>query len=133
LAAEAGVHVETIRYYERRGLLRQPERPSRGYRTYDEEALETLLFVRRAQGVGFSLREIEELLQLRSAQDRPVCDRAREYLRHKMSETEARIKELQAVHSRLEEFAGECEPNRAHSGCGFLDGLGGKEDHSGNR
>ena len=66
-ATRAGVGVETIRFYERRGLIRQPLKPRNGgYRSYDDEAVARIRFIRQAQELGFSLREIEELLALRT-------------------------------------------------------------------
>lgn len=65
-ARRAGVNVQTVRYYERRGLLPEPERRASGYRQYTPAALERLQFIRRAQELGFTLNEIDELLQLRT-------------------------------------------------------------------
>lgn len=67
MARAAGVSVETVRYYQRRGLLPRPERPQHAYRRYDEDALARLRFIRRAQELGFTLREAKELLRLRAA------------------------------------------------------------------
>ena len=67
VAGEAGVGVETVRFYERKGLIRKPRRPSNGgYRTYPSDAVERILFIRQAQELGFSLREIKELLSLQA-------------------------------------------------------------------
>lgn len=64
LARAAGVHVETVRYYQRRGLIAQPRKPARGHRIYPRETLERLLFIKRAQELGFTLEEIASLLVL---------------------------------------------------------------------
>ena len=64
LASTAAINVETIRYYERRGLIRQPAKPRVGYRLYDNETLQRLLFIKRAKNLGFSLDEIDSLLTL---------------------------------------------------------------------
>src|SRR5437016_870017 len=68
LAREAGINLETVRYYERRGLLLKPPRTASGYRIFPEEATKRLRFIRRAQELGFSLEEIRELLALRISQ-----------------------------------------------------------------
>ena len=81
LAREAGVNIETIRYYQRRGLLPQPGRPLQGFRRYGDEALARLRFIKRAQQLGFTLREIKELLAIgkgscappRRRGGRPAC------------------------------------------------------------
>lgn len=67
VARQAGVGVETVRFYERQGLLEEPERRASGYRQYDEEAVAILRFIRRAKELGFTLREIKALLALRLA------------------------------------------------------------------
>ena len=69
LSKLAGVGVETVRYYERKGLLPVPPRSRSGYRQYDSEALRRVAFIRRAQGLGFTLAEIDELLSLRVTRD----------------------------------------------------------------
>ncbi|MEE8577760.1 MAG: MerR family transcriptional regulator, partial [candidate division Zixibacteria bacterium] len=68
LASAAAINVETIRYYERRGLIEQPAKPRVGYRLYDNETLQRLLFIKRAKTLGFSLDEIENLLTLSEGQ-----------------------------------------------------------------
>ncbi|MGH1348782.1 MAG: MerR family transcriptional regulator [Nannocystales bacterium] len=67
LAVEAGVNVETIRFYERRGLIRQPESPTSGWRRYGEEVLRRIRFITRAQQLGSSLDDVEEMLALRGS------------------------------------------------------------------
>jgi MerR family mercuric resistance operon transcriptional regulator len=103
LAEAAGVIVETVRYYERRGLLEQPERPGAGYRRYTEDDLWRLQFIGRGKGLGFTLAEIGELLgggrsaaQVLSAAQR------------KIDAVDERRRELEAVRSRLVELASRC-------------------------
>lgn len=89
LAKEAGVNLETVRFYERRGLLPRPPRSSSGYRMFPAEAARRLRFIRRAQELGFSLKEIRELLSLRVSRTTTSRDiRAR---------TEAKIADVEAV------------------------------------
>lgn len=108
LARSAGVGVETVRYYQRRGLLPDP-RPHktgvRGIRHYGPDEARRLRFVRSAQNAGFTLEEIAELLRLDSSGDRP---RAREMARARIAELDARIAELQKARRSLARLAEEC-------------------------
>lgn len=122
LAEAGGVHVETIRYYERRGILQQPPKPESGWRTYGEDSLETLRFVKRAQRLGFSLDEIEELLALRRRQGPEACEEVRTRMNRKLEETERRLRELQEVRGALDRLAGLCET--AEGRCEALRELG---------
>src|SRR5262245_2990313 len=91
LARRAGVGVETVRYYQRRRLFPEPPRQPRGVREYSAEALELLLFIRRARGLGFSIREVERLVGLRGAQSTP--DELRGLLTTKKADLERQIRE----------------------------------------
>lgn len=109
LARAGGVGVETVRYYQRRGLLATPERagdgPSGGIRRYDQATLGRLRFIRSAQGAGFTLEEIAELLALDASQDRA---RARALARQRIIALDARIAELTDARRALERLADEC-------------------------
>lgn len=93
LARRAGVGVEAVRYYQKRGLLTQPERPSRGYRVYSDETLERLTFIRRAREVGFPVDAIAELLRRRDAQE-DSCSEVRRCLMRQVETLEDAIREL---------------------------------------
>lgn len=123
LAKEAGVHVETIRYYERRGILQQPPKPRRGWRTYDDDALEVLRFVKRAQRLGFRLDEIEELLSLRESTEPTAGDRVKQQMDAKLSETREKLAELETVRAKLEQLSALCAPNQAGPQCTALNEL----------
>lgn len=123
LAERAGVSVQTIRYYEGRGLLPEPSRTSSGYRQYGENDVRRLRFIRRAQDLGFTLGEIGELLALRvdpATTPRDVRQRARE----KIEDTDAKIRELQRIRSALEHLVHECDAEGTTADCPFLDALG---------
>ena len=93
-AGEAGVGIETIRFYERKGLIAQPARPGTGgYRSYPRETIERIRFIRQAQELGFSLREVEELLSL-NANPRADCTDVRERARGKLEEVHQKIAHL---------------------------------------
>ena len=116
LAKEGGVGVETIRYYQRRGLLATPERPARqgaggNVRRYGDADLRRLRFIRSAQSAGFTLDEISELLDLDATDDRA---RARELANLRIAALDARIAELQSARASLARLAAHC----AHGGEG---------------
>ncbi|WP_375196658.1 MerR family DNA-binding protein [Sphingobium sp.] len=110
LARAGGVGVETVRFYQRRGLLGTPERPegggmAGGVRRYEEEDVRRLKFIRSAQGAGFTLEQIGELLRLDAGQDRA---RARELAAQRLEALDLRIAELQAARDSLRRLAGAC-------------------------
>jgi len=104
LAAAGGVGVETVRFYQRKGLLDTPSRAG-GIRRYGSEDLRRLRFIRQAQAAGFTLHEINELLALDAGEDRA---RAREMARSRIAALDARIAELQRARKSLEQLAREC-------------------------
>lgn len=104
LAAAGGVGVETVRYYQRKGLLKQPTREP-GIRRYGSEDLRRLRFIRRAQTAGFTLEEIKELLDLDARDDRP---RARALAEARIGALDAKIAELKRARDALKRLAGEC-------------------------
>ena len=106
LATAGGVNVETIRYYERRGLLPPPDRSGAGYRQYSPDDLWRLGFIRRAKGLGFTLAEIAELLGRRT--DRSVVE-VLAAARAKLAEVEADIAGLVMLRSNLDRLVQTCE------------------------
>ena len=100
VASQAGVNIETLRYYERRGLLPEPDREASGYRRYQDESVRVVRFIKRAQELGFSLADIEELLRL--ADGGPAsCREVRELAAAKIAEVERRIESLEAMRRSL--------------------------------
>jgi MerR family mercuric resistance operon transcriptional regulator len=111
LAREGGVGVETIRYYQRRGLLKTPERKDRparggGIRRYGSDDIRRLRFIRSAQAAGFSLEQIAELLVLDASEDRP---RARALAKERISALNTKISELKAARDSLQRLARDCD------------------------
>ncbi len=104
LAAAGGVGVETIRFYQRKGLIEQPTRES-GIRRYGSEDLRRLRFIRQAQTAGFTLEQIKELLELDAGEDRR---RARELAQARIGALDAKIAELKAARDSLKLLASEC-------------------------
>lgn len=104
LAAAGGVGVETIRFYQRRGLLDEPTRNG-GIRRYGSDDLKRLRFIRQAQTAGFTLEQIRELLRLDASDDR---QRARELARGRIEALDAKIAELKSARDALKKLAQEC-------------------------
>lgn len=109
LAKAAGVGVETVRYYQRRGLLAEPARPMGEVRRYGEDDLRRLRFIRAAQAAGFTLGEIGELLALSAADDHA---RARELARVRVAALDEKIAELRAARAALAGLAAACDSTR---------------------
>jgi Hg(II)-responsive transcriptional regulator len=122
LAAEAGVNVQTVRYYERRGLLQVPPRSPSGYRSYPRQAVEVIRFVKRSQELGFTLDEVRELLHL--AEGGPAaCRPARELAQRRISDLERRITELQRMKNSLGQLVDTCELPRSDRRCPLIPDL----------
>ena len=119
VAAQAGVNVQTLRYYERRGLLPEPERTESGYRAWSPDAVRVVRFVKRAQRLGFSLAEIESLLGL-AAGGPESCDAARQLAVVKIAELDERLASLSAMRNSLLELVESCARPRARRDCPLL-------------
>ncbi len=124
VANAASVNVQTIRYYERRGLFPAARRAPSGYRQYDEEAVTRLRFIKHAQALGFSLREVKELLALR-VRNRTACVTVAERSRLKIALVERKIADLRRIRRTLERLVSSCEARRATDECPILDALEG--------
>jgi MerR family copper efflux transcriptional regulator len=120
-ARQAGVNVETIRFYERRRLIKQPPK-SGGFRLYPPATIARVCFIRRAQQVGFSLRQIEELLSLK-ADPESDCAHVRERAMAKVEEVNRKIAELERVRSALEKVIASCPGHGALHSCSILEAL----------
>lgn len=121
LARRAGSDVETIRYYERRGLLPPPPRAGNGYRRYPPDAARRLRFIRRAKTLGFTLTEIGELLSLREAGD----DRAavKQLARARLADLESRLADLQRMRDALADLDRRCSGEGPVNGCPIIEAL----------
>ena len=104
LAHAAGINIETIRYYQRRGLLAMPRKPVGGVRRYAPETLARLRFIRRAQELGFSLREIAELLKLGDGS----CKQTRAIAEHRLADIEMRLRDLESMRATLGKLIRAC-------------------------
>jgi MerR family mercuric resistance operon transcriptional regulator len=119
LAQLAEVNVETIRYYERIGLLNRPVKPFGGFRTYPSESARRIRFIKRAQQLGFSLKEVSELLLLGEGQ----CDRVRILAEQKRERIASRINDLTAMRAVLDELIECCLNERSTQHCSLIDSL----------
>lgn len=121
LAASADVHVETVRYYQRRGLLPEPPRPQGGVRHYGASEVARLQFIRRAQAMGFTLDEIAGLLNVHGKR---ACEQPRGLTEHKLADVRQRISELQQVEQDLASLVVECGRASTDGECPTLSLLG---------
>ena len=119
VAAQAQVNTQTLRYYERRGLLPAPARTRSGYRAYTADAVRVVRFIKRAQQLGFTLDDIEDLLHL--ADGGPAsCEEARTMARTRIADLQRRINELASMRDALTQLVDTCDQPRAERECPIL-------------
>ena len=126
VAAEAGVNVQTLRYYERRGLLPRPARTAAGYRDFAPDTANVVRFIKRAQDLGFTLAEVQELLKLRSSPGRDR-ERIRRIATGKVAAIDAKIAQLHAVRDSLAALVKCCESGESLR-CDIMEALNGECD-----
>jgi len=119
LAREAGVNVETIRFYERKDLLPEPPRRSSGYREYPIGAVQRIRFIQRAKGLGFTLREIKGLLELRVDPD-TTCSELRERATEKIVDVKRKIADLRKIEKALSKLTKSCTGSGPKDDCPIL-------------
>ncbi|MBI2843908.1 MAG: MerR family DNA-binding protein [Armatimonadetes bacterium] len=122
VAIQAGVGVETIRFYERRGLIEEPPRRDSGYREYPQEAVTRLRFIKHAQRLGFTLAEISELLSLR-VDPNTSCADIKGLAEAKIADIEGRIQALEKMKSVLLDLNAQCGGRGSTSECPILEAL----------
>ena len=126
LAKRGGVNLQTVRYYERQGLLAPASRTEAGYRIFSSESVRRIRFIKRAQELGFSLKEIKDLLSLRIDAHTTQAD-IRKRTRTKIADVEQKILHLQAIHASLLRLAEDCSGCGSLKECPILESLDGKE------
>lgn len=119
LAKSANVTVETVRYYERQGLIQQPKKPIQGYRKYSEQALTKVLFIKRAQHLGFTLSEIDTLIELSAGS----CHEVQHLAEDKLAIVRAKIKDLKRLEKSLKQLISSCQSNPDTASCPMIDAL----------
>ena len=122
VAKRSDVGIETIRYYERQGLLAEPDRRPSGYRQYDESVVSRLQFIRRAKELGFTLSEIKELLGLWFDVN-TKCVHVRQRAERKINDIEEKIRSLQRMKRSLKKIVSQCENRDAVNECPLWLGL----------
>jgi MerR family mercuric resistance operon transcriptional regulator len=126
VAERSGIGIETVRFYERKGLIADPPRTDSGYRQYPEDVVVRLRFIRRAKELGFALKEILELLSLRVNPD-TTCADVRKQAEFKISDVEERIRALRRIKTALTRLAASCVGTGPASECPILEALEGQE------
>lgn len=124
LATEAGVNVETIRFYQRKGLMREPQRPQGSVRHYGVTDLGRVRFIKSAQRLGFSLDEIAQLLKL---EDGAHCDQARVQAQNKLLDVRAKLADLQRMETALADLVDRCCAVRGDIRCPLIASLQGAD------
>ncbi|NMG32514.1 Hg(II)-responsive transcriptional regulator [Aromatoleum evansii] len=122
LAEAARVNVETIRFYQRKGLLPEPERPRGSIRRYADDDLARVCFIKSAQRLGFSLDEVSELLKL---EDGAHCDEARDLAEHKLQAVRAKLADLRSIETALSQLVARCGATRGAVTCPLIASLQG--------
>jgi Hg(II)-responsive transcriptional regulator len=122
-ASRAGVNVETLRYYERRGLLREPDRQSSGYRSYGEDAVRVVRFIKRAQELGFTLTDVEGLLRLADGEGPESCREVRTLATAKIEDMDRRIATLKAMRASLVALVQTCNRRGSKRECPLIEAI----------
>lgn len=128
VAASSGLDTETVRFYERQGLIDDPPRSEAGYRQYSDADVSRLLFIKRAKELGFSLKEVAELLAL---QEKPDASRAdvRKQAEAKLADIEARIRDLTSMKTALSQLTRACDGRGTLEGCPIMAALNQEANH----
>jgi MerR family copper efflux transcriptional regulator len=124
LARQTGVGIETVRFYEREGLLEAPARRESGYRQFTEDVITRLRFIRRAKDLGFSLKEIKELLYLKR-EEGTTCAEVKERVEAKIADIDAKIASLRQMKAALVKVTKQCTGRGPTSACPILEALEG--------
>ncbi len=119
LAKQANVTIETIRYYQRKGLLDEPAKPDTGYRHYPTEAIARIRFIKRAQQAGFTLKEISDLLSLDSGH----CEDVRKMAEQKRRQIDDQLKDLTALRQVLDNLVKGCQTDPSSEHCSLINAL----------
>ena len=120
MARDASVNVETIRFYQRRGLLPQPQKPLGGIRRYGDEDVARVRFIKSAQRIGFTLEEVSQLLKL---DDGAQCKEAKAIAEHKLSEIQHRLADLKRMQTALTELVKRCSASHGKVTCPLISSL----------
>jgi MerR family transcriptional regulator, mercuric resistance operon regulatory protein len=126
IARRAGVNIQTVRFYERRGLLERPKKPPSGFRCYGEQAVARIRFIKRAQELGFTLNEVGRLLTLQGKQS---CQKTRALAAEKLELVEVRLADLNRLRQVLKELISQCDVTRGKAACPVITALTSRQDY----
>lgn len=128
LSKLTGCNIETLRYYEREGLLPPPPRGNNGYRYYPKDSVSRVNFILHAKGLGFSLTDIAELLSIQVDKDSATCGDVKVIAEHKLATIARKIRELEKMYQALEKVAAACDGSSASAEhCSILQALASDE------
>lgn len=119
IAKKANVNVETLRFYEKKGLIPNPMRSEAGYRQYPEETIGRILFIKNAQKLGFTLKEIRELLSI-TLVTKKQCQQVKGEIDHKLIEVDEKIKRLEEISTALKSLRRKCDEGGVDGKCPIL-------------
>ena len=122
VAKMANVNIQTIRYYERRSILKPKITKESGYRLYDESAVKTISFIKNAQELGFTLEDIRQLMGLRNT-SKTRCQKVQAKANEKLDDVKDKIKMLKGIERTLKKLVKDCENNKTSNGCPIIDGM----------
>lgn len=128
VAASAGVNIQTLRYYERRGLLPKPRRRGSGYRVYEPETVQLVRFIKRAQELGFTLAEVSDLIRLRKT-DQRGANQVRALATAKLEDIERKVNQLGAMRQALQVLVEECACEGKAPACPIIEALNDPSEH----
>jgi MerR family transcriptional regulator, copper efflux regulator len=131
IAKRSGVGVETVRFYEHEGLIEDPPRRTSGYRQYSPDVIARIKFIKRAKELGFSLKEIRELLALRS-DPKTTCSDIKQRAQAKLKDIEERLRDLKKMRDAISQLAAACDGSSPINECPILDALVVEEENNGN-
>ena len=120
LAKATDVRADTVRYYERIGMIGEAERTGAGYRKFDEQSVERVRFIKNAQAMGFTLEDIKQLLQLASGERSADCSAISDFARQKVADLEDQIRQMRAFKRELESLADSCASGGQLDSCKIL-------------
>lgn len=122
ISRKSGIGVETVRFYEKSGLIDEPPRTESGYRQYPENTVARVRFIRHAKELGFTLKEIKELLNLK-LDSSTTCNDVRQVAEEKLKDVQAKVRSLQGIEKALDELIGACALGGPDGECPFLEAL----------
>jgi len=132
VAKASNINIETVRYYERRGLIPEPPRNESGYRMFSKEAIQDIKFIKRAQGLGFTLEEIKKLLSASNDEESFKAEELYDFATEKIQEIESKIREFNNMKSLLEDVARKCPgPGVPRNQCSIIKKLTEGENENG--